>query len=270
MTVIRNLSAVDIALNDLSGITVEASSDYNLNEESHNDIANSQDLNAAIAAGDVVFLDNAGIPLSQQESLNTQDNISATQPAIIIQENGVNLVGTPHNVLNFSGTGISVTDAGAGVATIDAFKGLSTTIIGGEQILTTVDSTRANKILSVEKINLLLVEDSVSDGTYLDISYLTNTNGGYIIPLNATIVGLTLHKISGSSSTTMQYDLYVDGVLHTSNIVSSSGSSEEKKQDNALDIDLTANEKITIRGKRTAGSSTQTDVSIMLYIRWRG
>lgn len=270
MTIIRNLSVSDVPLSDLGGITVEASSDFDLNEESHNDIANSQDLNAAIAAGDVVFLDNAGNQLTQQESLDTQNNISSTQPAITVQENGTNISGTPHNVLNFTGSGVSVVDAGNGVANIDAFQGLAFTTIGGEQILTLVDASRSNKILSVEKMNYLMVENSVSNGTYLDVSYLTNTNSGYIMPLDGTIVGIALHKISGSSSTTMRYDLYVDGSLHTQNLITSNGSSEQKKQDNTLNIDLNANEKFIIRATRTAGSSTQTDVNIVLYIRWRG
>jgi len=269
MSIIRNLTASAIELDDLGGITIPASGDYDLTEESQNDIANSLDLSSGIASGDIIFLDNAGNQLSQQESLNIQDNISATQPAITVQENGVNIAGTPHNVLNFTGNGISVVNTGDGVVDIDAFSGLGFTVIDGEQILTLIDTSRSNKILSVEKMNYMLVEDRVTAGTYLDIGYLTNSDGGYVMPLNATIVGISLHVTDGNN-TTIQYDLYVNGSLNTSNLISASTNGENKIQNNNLNIDLSSNDKIAMRGNRTSGSSTHRNVCVMLYVRWRG
>lgn len=271
MSIIRNLTAAPIELDDLGGITVPANGDFDLREEGTNDIANSIALSTAITAGDIVFLDgNTGLPLTQQESQTTQDNVSSTQPAITVQSNGVNVAGTPHNVLNFIGTGVSVVEgATTGTVDIDAFAGLSFTTIAGEQILTLMDTTRGTKKLSVEKVNYLYTKSSVSNGTYLYVGYLTSSIVGYVMPMNATIVGIALHVIDGNN-TTIQYDLYVNGALHTSNLINGVSSAEIKNVVNTLDIDINQSDKLAMRGLRTSGSSSHTEVSLTLYIRLRG
>lgn len=78
MTKIRNLTSLAIPLNDLGGITIPASSDFDLSVEhvSYNEIQTSNDLLNAINAGDIVFLDSADNPLTLHESLNALNSSS--------------------------------------------------------------------------------------------------------------------------------------------------------------------------------------------------
>ncbi len=116
MAIIRNLSAVDIELNDLAGITVEALSDYDLKEESQNDVNNSIDLNTVITTGDIVYLDAAGNQLTAAESINVQD--SALTHAIFIQKSGINITNSPHQVLNFISNGTTIADNADGSVSV--------------------------------------------------------------------------------------------------------------------------------------------------------
>lgn len=268
MAIIRNLTVSDIAIDDLSGITILAASDYDLSEKSSKDIANSVNLNTLISAGSIVFIDGSGTSLTLQESLDTQSNISSTQPAIIIQSNGVNVAGTPHNVFNFINSNASVVDGGNGVADISTFPGLDFNTIGGQEILTLVDASRSNKKLSVEKINFLFSKSGVSDGTTLAINGISDSSVGYVIPFNATIVGITTHKIDGDDGI-MNYDLLVNDTLRISAISSTLDGGEEKIQSNNINVDVLANDKIAIVGESSDGNITHDGVSLVLYIRWR-
>ena len=122
MTIIRNLLGTPIELDDLSGITVAGSpqdTDLAILEISSEEIASSNDLATRVAAGDIVFLDNQGNELTQQESQDSLDNQgSGSTPAVIIQDDGSNLTGTPHSKLNFAGAGVTLADNGSGVATL--------------------------------------------------------------------------------------------------------------------------------------------------------
>jgi len=273
MSIIRNLTANDIPLDDLNGITIEANSDYDLIVHPANDIATSLDLAAAFQSGNLVFLDPAGNPLTPQESEELQKNISAVQPAIRVKKNNTDVATTPFNVINFKGTSANITPSATGTVDVDILPGVGFTTIDGQEILTMIDSSRSNKILSVEKVNYLFSKTTVSNGSYLYFGDITSSSAGYVIPMNATLVGISYHKRTGDNIN-MRYDLYVDGSSHFQGIIYGTGSSEEKISDNALDVDLIKNQKIAIRATQTSGggghNNSHYDVSITLYFRWRG
>lgn len=100
MAVIRNLTASPIALNDL-GITVPASGDYDLSLENDRDIRRSTDLSTQVTAGNIVFLDGQSNQLNITQSQDYLQHQSALISAVTVQQNGVNITGTPHNTLNF-------------------------------------------------------------------------------------------------------------------------------------------------------------------------
>jgi len=124
--VIRNLTGGAIAIADLDGVTIPASSDLDLTalQISQTIIAASADLATQISAGNIVFLDGQGNAMTQQESEDTQANMSSVTPAVFLQDGGVNVAGTPHNTINF-GTNLTVADDGSGKATITATGGAS-------------------------------------------------------------------------------------------------------------------------------------------------
>lgn len=119
MATIRNLTVSDIELNDLSGIILPASSDRDITEIPDSIVRASVDLATEIAAGNIVFLDVAGNPLSQSESENYLDNATNIISALTIQQNGVPIAGSPYNTLNFDDF-VVIGDEGSGVATVQA------------------------------------------------------------------------------------------------------------------------------------------------------
>jgi len=275
MTILRNLTVSDILLNDLGGIVIPASSDYDLNESSWNNIANSKDLanrmGIALASGtsELVFVDTEGNELSQQQSLDMQKGISTSQPALLFHENGIPAAGGVHDTINFVGNAVRITSTDNRVS-IGLLPGLEFNTIGGEQILTLPDATRGGVKLSVEKARYLFINDSVSDNTWFWIMDTTNPPNAFVVPFNATLVAVSTTKETGESgSITMNYDLYVDNVLHTTGLSSTSGSAAQSFYDDTLNISLSANQTLKMRGALSSGSGTQTGVAIALYLRWR-
>lgn len=273
MTVIRNLSASGIELNDLGGIYIEAFSDYDLSEELHNDIANSQDLNAIIVSGDIVFIDAQGNQLTQQESLNIQNATSAISPSFTIYKQDTVVVGNPFSSMNF-GENISVVN---NTPTVDidfmTNLGISTSIIGGQEMLAFNDSTRTNKLLSIEKAKFLFVQATVSAGTYLKIgNQNTSSTEGYIMPFDGTVVGISSHIVDPNGRTGT-YDMHFDNDAGTPTLITYSGNNEQKMFDNTLDYDILAGQTLQFRCDSISGggmNKNQYDINVVLYVRWRG
>jgi len=272
MATLRNLSGSDILLNDIEGIVIQASSDYDLNEETWNDVANSNDLVNNINSGSIIFIDKSGNPLTQQESLDIQSGISITQPAVIVLDSGSTAAGGVHDILNFVGSGTKITSSGNNIIDISLLPGLEFNTIGGEQFLTLTDPTRNNKKLSVEVGRYLYNGTTINSTVWLYIIDIVTDPIAYSVPFNATIVGISTENefnASGTSDTVTEYDLHVDSTLRLGSFVTITGDQAQKYYNNTLDIDVNANQILKIQGRRTAGSAGHVGVSIVLFLRWR-
>ncbi len=163
-------------------------------------------------------------------------------------------------------TGQNVSD---GVLSIAGLTGLTVTTIGGQEVLTLIDTTRASKVLSVETSAITWSENVIGSNDWLDVGGATHADLGYVIPLNATIVKMTGHTADNRGNA-RDIDLYIDDVLSTSSIVVFTGSpsGQEEDSDVTLNIDVTAGEKLQLRGDAAAGNLD--DVVITLWLKWRG
>ena len=163
-------------------------------------------------------------------------------------------------------TGQNVSD---GVLSIAGLTGLTITTIGGQEVLTLIDTTRASKVLSVETSAITWSENVIGSNDWLDVGGATHADLGYVIPLNATIVKMTGHTADNRGNA-RDIDLYIDDVLSTSSIVVFTGSpsGQEEDSDVTLNIDVTAGEKLQLRGDAAAGNLD--DVVITLWLKWRG
>ena len=163
-------------------------------------------------------------------------------------------------------TGQNIAD---GVLVISGLDCLALTTIGGQEVLTCTDSTRASKILSVETTAVTWSENVVGSNDWLDVGFANDADIGYIIPLNATIVKMTGHTADNRGNA-RDIDLYIDDVLSTSSIVVFTGSptGQEEDSDVTLNIDVTAGEKLQLRGDAAAGNID--DVVVTLWLKWRG
>lgn len=273
MSIIRNLSASPVELKDLGGITVPANGDFDLREESQNDISNSLELQASITDGSIVFLDAAGNALTQQDSLSVQDSVSATQPAFAFTSDGNGVAGNPFSEINFKDN-TTVVNATNGVD-VDFMSnvGINTRDIDGQDFIIFADVNRSNKILTVEKTTYMFQQNTVSAGTYLKVTKeVTNTKNGYNMPMKATIVGLASH-IRNPNGRTGSYALYVNTTNVSGTLLSYSGNNEQKTVINNLNYDVVVGDVIKFRCTNISGggmSKNQYDISVIIYVRWRG
>lgn len=163
-------------------------------------------------------------------------------------------------------TGQNIAD---GVATLlNLPSGLAVTTIGGQEVLTLVDTTRANKVLSIETTAVTWSENRIGNNDWVQIGNANDANVGYIVPLNATIVKVTAHTTNDNNNS-KDLDLYVDGVLSTSSIVSFTAvNGQNEFSDVTTNVDITAGEKIQIRGGATGGAIEDTVITV--WLKWRG
>ena len=161
-------------------------------------------------------------------------------------------------------TGLALVDwtevvSGGGVS------GLALTTIGGQEILTVVDTTRGNKILSSATMEFDFDKGQIKTNSWMSVASATDANNGHAIPLNATIVGIAGQAATGGGRT---INLYVDNVLSTTTLATFPNNSDSRILDMTLNVDLTAGQKIQLRGGST-GSNTGK-ASVILFIKWRG
>lgn len=171
--------------------------------------------------------------------------------------------GSPIPGENQKFTGQQVAD---GVLAISGLGGLAVTTIGGQEVLTLVDTTRSNKVLSVETSALTWSENALSNNDWLQIGNATDAASGYVVPLDATVVKVMAHT-EDDNGNTQTIDLYVDGV-NTATVATFGGvSGEDDVTDATLNIDVDAGEKIRLRAG-TGGTIRDTVVTI--WLKWRG
>lgn len=152
-----------------------------------------------------------------------------------------------------------------GAKSLMGFGNLNVAIIGGQEVLTLVDTTRGNKVLSIETSALTWSENRVSNNDWLQIGNANDSRTGYIVPWNATIVKVTAHTANNRGNV-KPILLYVNGVNVGSIATFNGPSGEDSFINDAENIDLVAGDKIRLRGG-TGGRIE--DVVVTLWIKWR-
>ncbi len=163
-------------------------------------------------------------------------------------------------------TGQEIAD---GVATILSLpSGLAVTTIGGQEVLTLIDTTRTNKVLSIETTAVTWSENRIGNNDWVQIGSAVDALIGYIVPLNATIVKVTAHT-SNDNNNTKAIDLYVDDVLKSASIATFTALNSQNEYSSVVDnIDIAAGEKLQLRGASTGGNIEDTVITI--WLKWRG
>jgi hypothetical protein len=115
--------------------------------------------------------------------------ISVVTGTNVVSLSADSIVGTSNNVTVISGTS-AVTVSGV------------TTVSSGIAYIN--DPTRGGKALSVSRQNYPFSYDGLADGTFLAAGYAVNTDAGWLIPRDATIVSYTAYFPSGPAGKTFQ------------------------------------------------------------------
>jgi hypothetical protein len=159
-------------------------------------------------------------------------------------------------------TGQEIAD---GTATILGITDLTFSTINGQAILTYADATRV-KTLSTDSFAVTFSENKVGNNDWVNIAGAIDATSGFIIPLNATVVGATMHTANNNGNT-KNLDLYVDGVSTASILTVTGAAGEQEDRDETLNIDVNQDQKVRIRGDAAGG--TIEDTVVTLWLRWR-
>jgi len=164
---------------------------------------------------------------------------------------------------NHAFTGQEVAD---GVATMLNLGGITVTTINGQEVLTLIDTTRSNKVLSVGDTSVTWSENKIGNNDWLQIGGAVDALSGYIVPMNATIVKVTAHTADDKNHT-KPINLYIDGSLNSTIGTFTAVNGENEFRNVTLNIDVNQDQKLRLRGG-TGGTIEDTVVTV--WLKWRG
>lgn len=231
--------------------------------------------------GSTVYDDNDAYIISTfQHNANAVNNFnfenSSTGNSLNIEAIGtdtnidINILPKGNGVISVNGTtnyenNVTHDDDIPNKAYVDNGDVISLSTINGQLIPTYIDTTRANKILSVETSQFVFSEDVIGDADWVQIGLASDADSGYLMPLNGTIVGSTGH-CENTNGVTKDIDLFIDAVNNGS-IGQFTGAGERTFNNTTININVDQGQKLRLRGR--AGQGTINDTIITLRIKWR-
>ena len=215
---------------------------------------------AAATGEDLLGIDVTGndIGLDILNLTDPDDDLAATDE-FAIHDKSEGTAGANRKI-----TGQNVAD---GVLNIAGLGGLAVTTIGGQEILTLVDTTRANKVLSIQETALTWSENRVGNNDWMQIGNANDADSGFIVPLDATIVRVTAHT-ENDNNNTKDIDLYIDAANNGAIATFTAVNGENEDSDVTLNIDVNADQKLRLRGGATGGAVE--DIVVTIWLKWRG
>ena len=160
----------------------------------------------------------------------------------------------------------TATILGIETLTFDTFPAIVTP--GEDQTLLAYTDAGRSKTLSVESHTFQWADNKVKDNDWIKIGSAGDADSGWVMPLDATIVGVTAHTEDTGGGNTYAIDLYIDAV-DSGPVAILTGGADVADTDPTLNIDVDAGEKIRLRADRTAGAGDMQDTTVALLIKWR-
>ncbi len=254
ITVSKFLEDIDIPVIPGTGIVVKTGSGP--------DVWATRTITASAVAGDegISVVDGDGVAGNPTIGVDITGQVAAGAE-----------MGVTDEFLGFDGTnnvkftGQEIAD---GVSSI--IGGVATTVIDGEIVPTFIDTTRADKILSIETVAIPWARNKLNNDTYLKANGDANdADAGWVCPHTATLVKAT-GVAADDDGNTKDINLYVNGLLDTASILSFSptASGQNTDRDVTINIDVSQDDVIHLRGSSTGGEIK--DVAVTLFFKWRG
>lgn len=213
-----------------------------------------------VGAFDGLSVTNAnGVPgsptlgLDINGSVAAVENLAATDEVIVY-----NVSATANQKM----TGQELAD---GVSTMIGLGGVTISTINAQQVLTLVDTTRANKILSVSETEFIWSENRVSNNDWISIGGARDAQTGHIMPMNGTIVRITAHT-SDDNNVAKVINLYLDGALSGGVGTFAGAGGESTIVDAAYNVDFIQGQKLRLRA---GGGGKIEDTTISIFVKWR-
>ncbi|NJO61061.1 MAG: hypothetical protein HC836_23205, partial [Richelia sp. RM2_1_2] len=140
--------------------------------------------------------------------------------------------------------------------------GVTITTINGQPVPTFVDTTRTNKVLSVETATFVWAEATVGNSDWIQVGTAVDALTGYIMPHNATIVKVTGHT-SNTNGNTKAITLFIDAV-NSGTIGTFTGAGEQEFSSVTTNIDVTAGQKLRLQGDAAGGTIEDTVITLFV------
>lgn len=128
--------------------------------------------NQLATAGSDVVVSAAAAPSAGQVLTASSSTAAAWSPATItVKDEGSNVSNTPHSALNFTGTGVSVSDEGSGVAAVDI-----TPITAGSQVATGTNSITTTSTTYTDLSTAISITMNTGSMVFIDFSMLVSNS----------------------------------------------------------------------------------------------
>jgi len=136
--------------------------------------------------------------------------------------------------------------------------------INGQPMMCMEDTTRANKKLTIETVNIAWSESTLTNFDWMQVGAAIDADSSYIMPFDGTIVKATGH-CENALGNTKDIRLYVNTTLNGTAMGTLTGGANATFN-TTLNIDFSAGDRIRLRAW-TGG--TIRDTIVTLWIKWR-
>ena len=145
---------------------------------------------------------------------------------------------------------------------------LTITNIDGQPTLVFDDTTRGGKTLSVAETAFQWSEAVLSNNDWLNIGTAVDSDSGFLMPHNATLVKVTAH-CENNNGATKDIDLYLnDNAAKTLTLGTFTGAAGQKTFSSVtVNQDVTAGDRIKLRAGPSGGNIQDTVVTV--WVKWR-
>jgi len=217
----------------------------------------------AINTTDLITFNGTGIDVVATDGGAGLDSIDLTLDIADLPDGAGPLTATDEIAVDDGGT----TERHTISEVVDAaLPGIAVTTIDGQLVLTVIDTTRANKVLSVAEQVWQFNENALGHLDWIRIGNASDADTGYIANFDGTVVGVSAH-CENTGANSKDIHLFVNGVDNGS-IGTLSGGANAIFRDNTLDIDFSQDDRIRLQAMG-AGTGTIQDTVVKLTIKWR-
>lgn len=141
------------------------------------------------------------------------------------------------------------------------------TVIDGQPVITFIDTTRGNKILSVTDHPIVFSDKDLDDLEWVAIGDAIDADSGYIAEFDGTIVYATGH-CEDTSGNSKEIHLFLDGV-DSLTLGTLTGGVNADFSDVTLNLDFSKGDRIRLQAQNGAGGRIK-DTVVKVTLKWRG
>ena len=153
-----------------------------------------------------------------------------------------------------------VTISGSGAA-------MAVTVINSQPMLTLVDTTRTNKILSVAEQNLAFSENRLNDLDWINVGTAVDSDSGYIMDFDGTVVFATGH-CENTNAFSKNIHLFINGVDNGS-LGTLSGGANATFINTTINLDFSQGDRIRLQAQDGISGIIE-DTVVKVSVKWRG